>query len=238
MKLYGYGTPNVLKINIMLEEVEARYDLHKLDIWKGEQFADSFVALNLNSKIPVFVDEDGMGGSRSVITESGAILFYLAEKSGKLFSDEPSARVKILEWLMFQTTSIGPMCGQFNHFKSFAPAGNDYALSRYTTEMKRLYGVVESRLAQARYMAGDDYSIADIALFPWIRNQAKRYGELGWTRVSPIDYPAIARWFDEIDTRPAVRRATRIFDGIGSTFAMATADDLDRVFGRGVYASA
>jgi len=141
-----------------------------------------------------------------------------------------------MQWLMFQMGGLGPMSGQFNHFKSFAPKGNDYSLSRYTTEMKRLYGVIEHRLAETAYIAGSDYSIADMAIFPWILNQSRRYGDMGWTRVEPAEYPAIARWFEDIENRPAVQRAIQIFDGMESTFTLATAEDLDRVFGRGKYA--
>ena len=236
IELYGYGTPNVLKINIALEEMGLRYALHKVDIWQGEQFSDSFIVLNPNSKVPVLVDQEGPSGRPHVVFESGAILLYLADKTGIFLVGSQETRSVIMQWLMFQMASFGPMCGQFNHFKSFAPEGNEYSLSRYTTEMKRLYGVLEHRLVGSAYLGGSEYSIADMATFPWIFNQSRRYADLRWTTVETGQYPAIARWFGEIKSRPAVKRAIKLFDGIGSTFKLATSDDLDRIFGRGRYA--
>jgi GST-like protein len=140
---------------------------------------------------------------------------------------------------MFQMAGIGPMSGQFNHFFMFAPAGNEYSRSRYATELKRLYGVIDRRLASSAFIGGPEYSVADIAVFPWIRNQARRFGtEIEWLQTSSPEHPHLGRWFDSVAQRPGTQRALRVFDAIGSTLKDATTDDLDRIFGRGKYAAA
>jgi GSH-dependent disulfide-bond oxidoreductase len=237
IELYGSPTPNVLKVILLLEEIEARYEIRRVDVWRGEQFSEAFVALNPNSKVPVIVDREAPGGQTRNVFESGAILFYLAEKSGRFLPEEGWGRYEVMQWLMFQVAGLGPMSGQFNHFHMFAPEGNDYSRSRYTTELHRLYGVIERRLASVPFIGGAGYSIADMSVFPWIRNQARRFGpDFEWLRDDSAGHPALARWFNAVSERPGVRRALQVFDAISSTLKNATADDLDRIFGRGRYA--
>jgi GST-like protein len=239
IRLYGSPTPNVLKVVMALEEIGAQYEIQRVDVWRGEQFSESFVALNPNSKVPVIVDHDVAGAQPRAVFESGAILFYLAEKSGRLLPHSGWNRYEVMQWLMFQMAGIGPMSGQFNHFFMFAPAGNEYSRSRYATELKRLYGVIDRRLARSAFIGGPEYSVADVAVFPWIRNQARRFGaEIEWLQTSSPEHPHLGRWFDSVAQRPGTQRALRVFDAIGSTLKDATADDLDRIFGRGKYAAA
>lgn len=238
IELYGSPTPNVLKITVMLEETGLAYEIRAVNIWKGQQFGDAFVKLNPNSKVPVIVDRGAPSGNAYPVFESGAILIYLAEKTGKLLPTDGAPRHDTLQWLMFQVAGLGPMAGQFNHFTMFAPEGNDYSRSRYTTEMKRLYGVIDRRLAQVRYLGGDAYSIADIAVYAWIAHQSRRFGEkIAFMNAASKQNAALARWFHEVASRPAVQRGETAFAGIRSTLGTATPDELDRVFGRGRYAA-
>ncbi len=229
--LYALTSPNVQKIFLMLEECELPYRQVKIDVWNGDQFKPEFLKINPNGKIPAIVDHEGPGGKPYAVFESGAILMYLAEKTGKFLPADPRARFDVLQWMMFQMTGIGPTFGQHVHFKTFAPAGNDYSVSRYTTEMRRLYGVLERRLGEAPYLGGSGYSIADIATFPWTRNREV------WG-VKDADNPNIARWFKAIAERPAARRMVDIVGKITSTRETATDDQKDRIFGRGRYARA
>jgi GST-like protein len=238
IELYGSPTPNVLKVIILLEEIETRYEIRRVDVWRGEQFTEAFVALNPNSKVPVIVDREGFDGEPRAVFESGAILFYLAEKSGRFLPSQGWPRYEVMEWLMFQVAGLGPMSGQFNHFQMFAPEGNDYSRSRYTTELKRLYAVIDRRLSAAAFIGGAAYSIADMSVFPWVRNQARRFGpDIEWLRENSRDHPHLARWFSAVAQRPAVQRALQVFDAIQSTLKDASPDDLDRIFGRGRYAA-
>jgi len=200
--LYTWSTPNGRKVSIMLEEAGLAYRVHKIDISKGDQFKPEFVAINPNSKIPAIVDSDGPGGKPLTLFESGAILIYLAEKTGKLLSSEPRARIQALEWLMFQMGGVGPMFGQAHHFLRQAPEQIPYAMERYTKEVRRLYGVMDKRLGAAAYLAGD-YSIADVATYPWV----SRYE---WHRVALAEFPNVQRWFKAIAARPAVERGMRV----------------------------
>jgi len=199
--LYTWTTPNGRKASIMLEEVGLPYRVHAIDISKGDQFKPEFVAINPNSKIPAIVDDEGPGG-RLAVFESGAILIYLAEKTGKLIGSSPRARIEAIEWLMFQMGGVGPMFGQTHHFRRFAPEPIPYAVERYTKETQRLYGVLDQRLGQAEYLAGD-YSIADIATYPWTARHE-------WQGVTLADYPNVKRWFDAIAARPAVQRGMAV----------------------------
>jgi GSH-dependent disulfide-bond oxidoreductase len=199
--LYTWTTPNGRKASIMLEEVGLPYRVHAIDISKGDQFKPEFVAINPNSKIPAIVDEDGPGGSLPVF-ESGAILIYLAEKTGKLIGSGPRSRIEAIEWLMFQMGGIGPMFGQTHHFRRFAPEPVPYAIERYTKETQRLYGVLDKRLGEAEYLAGD-YSIADIATYPWTARHE-------WQGVALSDYPNVQRWYEAIGARPAVQRGMAV----------------------------
>ena len=197
--LYSWATPNGHKAHIMLEETGLPYRLHKVDIGKGEQFRPEFLAINPNSKIPAIVDQDGPDGRPLTLFESGAILIYLAEKSGKFLPSDKRRRYDVLQWLMFQMASIGPMYGQAWHFRSVAPERIPYAVDRYTNEVTRLLRVMEQRLKESAYLGDKEYSIADIAAWPWVKGSEK-YGQ------DMRDFPHVARWIATIAERPAVQR--------------------------------
>ena len=199
IELYAWGTPNGRKPLIMLEEVGLPYELRKINIGKGEQFTPEFIAINPNSKIPAMIDREGPGGKPITVFESGAMLIYLAEKTGKFMGPEPRARINAIEWLMFQMGGVGPMFGQAHHFLRQAPEPIPYAQERYVKETRRLYGVMEKRLGAVAYLAGD-YSIADMATYPWVA----RYE---WHKVALEEFPNVNRWFKAIAARPAVARA-------------------------------
>ena len=200
--LHTWATPNGRKVSIALEELGLPYELRTVDIGRDQQFAPEFLALNSNNKIPVLEDTDGPGGQHMVLSESGAILIYLAEKTGRLLPRDPMARLKALQWLMFQMGGVGPIFGQTHHFRRYAPE-QTYGLERYTKETHRLYRVLDGRLAQVTYLAGDKYSIADIATFPWIASFELH--ALQWEQV-----PHVKRWFDRVSERAAVRRGLAI----------------------------
>ena len=200
--LYTWGTPNGRKISILLEELALPYEVHTIDITKDEQFDPAFLAISPNNKIPAVVDPDGPDGEPISLFESGAILIYFAEKTGKLLSDDPRTRLETLQWLMWQMGGWGPMLGQAHHFRRFAPEQIPYAIDRYTNETRRLYGVLDKRLSEAAYMAGD-YSIADIATFPW----AARHE---WQGIELADFPNLKRWYDAVAARPAVERGMAV----------------------------
>ena len=170
--LYSLTSPNVQKIYIMLEETKLPYREHFVDVWKGDQFEPDFLKINPNAKIPAIVDQEGPGGKPYTVFKFGAILMYLAEKTGKFLPKDTVKKYDVLQWLMFQVSGVGPMFGQFTHFKMFAPKDKDnsYSMARYQTEVKRLHEVLEKRLAKVPYLGGEEYTIADIATFPWTRN--------------------------------------------------------------------
>jgi GST-like protein len=226
---YALTSPNVRKIFIMLEEVELAYNAIPVDVWKGDNYSPEFRKVNPNGKIPVIVDHDGPGGRAFTLIESGAILMYLADKTGRFLPKETAPRYEVLQWLMIQLTGVGPNFGQLTHFKLFAPPGNEYSLSRFQTEVRRLYDVLEARLATCAYLGGPDYSIADIATYPWAANH-QRQG------VSFADKPNLARWHAAIAARPAVARATQKAEAMPTSREHAKPDDVDRFFGRGRYA--
>ena len=201
---YSWPTPNGHKIHIMLEETGLPYRVHGVDIGRGDQFEPAFLSISPNNKIPAIVDSEGPDGKPISVFESGAILIYLAEKTRKFMPADPRGRYAVIEWLMFQMGSIGPMFGQANHFRAYAPEKIPYAIDRYTNESNRLYGVMDRRLAGRPYIAGD-YSIADIAIFPWMR-----YGDRRGVNVE--EYPNGKRWFDSIDARPAVKRGLEVLN--------------------------
>jgi GSH-dependent disulfide-bond oxidoreductase len=229
--LYALTSPNVQKIYIMLEETKLPYKEHFVDVWKGEQYNPDFIKINPNSKIPVIVDHEGPGGKPYTVFESGAILIYLAEKTGKFIPKDTVKKYDVLQWLMFQLTGVGPMFGQFTYFKLFGPKDNGNSMPRYQTEVKRLYEVMEKRLARSPYLGGDEYSIADIATFPWTRNHDMQ--GVKWE-----DNPNLARWFKSIDERPAVKAALAKVGAIKSNRDTASEDQRDRFFNRGRYARA
>ncbi|MBM3538766.1 MAG: glutathione S-transferase family protein [Alphaproteobacteria bacterium] len=200
--LYTWGTPNGRKVSIMLEELDLPYKVHAINIGKDDQFKPEFIAINPNSKIPAIVDPDGPGGKLSLF-ESGAILIYLAEKHGRFLPKDPRQRYIVLQWLMFQMGGVGPMFGQTHHFLRNAPEDVPYGKKRYHTETKRLYGVMNKRLGEAKYLAGDEYTIADIATFPWV-------SRFEWHQVDLNEFPNVKRWFDEIAARPAVKKGMAV----------------------------
>ena len=200
--LYTHSTPNGYKISIILEEVGIPYNVHKIDISKGEQFTLEFVAINPNSKIPAIVDRD----TNITIFESGAILIYLAEKAGKLLPTKQKERFEVLEWLMFQMSGVGPMTGQLAHFMVYAPEKLPYAIERYKKEVLRLMGVLDKQLASQEFLCGD-YSIADIATFPWIRAYEFGGSSHGLTL---DDYPNVKRWSEMLQQRAAVQRGMAV----------------------------
>lgn len=206
IELYTWSTPNGRKISIALEEMGLPYSVHPINIGKDEQFAPSFLKISPNNKIPAIVDSDGPDGKPVSVFESGAILIYLAEKSGKFLPKAPRARVEVMEWLMFQMGNFGPMLGQAHHFRRMAKEKVPYAIDRYSNEAKRLYGVMDKRLGQVEYLAGD-YSIADMATLPW----AARHP---WQGIELETYPNVKRWYDAQAARPAVQRGMLIPEGL------------------------
>lgn len=196
--LYTFTTPNGRKASIMLEEVELPYNVHKIDITKNDQFTPEYVAINPNSKIPAIVDRD----TDITVFESGAILMYLAEKTGKFLPPDQKKRYLVIEWLMLQMGSVGPMFGQLNHFKKFAPEKIEYAIARYEKETLRLYSVLDSQLKDNEYICGD-YSIADIATYPWVAV----YEFQGLTL---DNHPNLKRWVETVQQRPAVQRGMKV----------------------------
>ena len=193
--LYTWSTPNGRKVSIMLEELELPYRVHSINITNNEQFDSDFLRISPNNKIPAIVDND----NGTSLMESGAILLYLAQKCGRLLPDEECARWRTIEWLMWQMGGAGPMLGQAHHFVHFNPDKSDYAKQRYASEAARLYAVLDKRLADNAYLGGDDYSVADIATWPWI-------ARFEWQGVDFSAYPNALRWYREIGSRPAVQR--------------------------------
>jgi len=201
--LYSWPTPNGHKVHIMLEEMGLDYNVHGIDIAKGDQFAPAFLEISPNNKIPAIVDHDGPDGKPIKLMESGAILIYLAEKmKSDLLPNDVRKRFDVMQWLMFQMGGLGPMLGQAHHFRQYAPETIEYGIERYTKEATRLYGVMDKRLGEVEYLAGN-YSIADIACMPWIRSYKNQGQELD-------DYPNLKRWFLAIKDRPAVRRGLEV----------------------------
>jgi GSH-dependent disulfide-bond oxidoreductase len=201
--LYTWPTPNGHKVHIMLEECGLPYKVVPIDIGAGAQFSPEFLAISPNNKIPAMVDEEGPDGEPISLFESGAILLYLAGKTGKFLGNTTREKYKTLEWLMFQMGGFGPMLGQAHHFRNYAPEPIPYAIDRYSNEAKRLYGVIDRQLNKSAYLAGSNYSIADMATFAWARSW-KNQG-IDWA-----DYPYAKKWFDAISDRPAVARAVQV----------------------------
>lgn len=197
--LYTWSTPNGRKVSIMLEELGLKYTVHPINISTGDQFKPEFLAISPNNKIPAIVDSDGPGGKPVKIFESGAILIYLAEKTGSdLLPASGAARYEALEWLMWQMGGVGPMFGQVHHFLQFAKEDVPYAKKRYSEEMLRLYGVMDKQLASHPYLAGANYSIADIATYPWVDRHA-------WHPMKLSDYPNVQLWYDRVGLRAGVK---------------------------------
>ena len=201
--LYTWGTPNGRKVSVMLEECGLSYNVHKVNIGQNEQFAPEYIAMNPNSKIPVLVDSDGPEGKPYALMESGAILVYLAGKTGQFLPESTKGKYDVLQWLMFQMASVGPMFGQVHHFLRAAPEPVPYAINRYTKEKDRLYAVLDARLGQSPYLAGPEYTIADIATYPWV-------ARFDYHKTNLADFPNVKRWFDVIGARPAVQRGMAV----------------------------
>ena len=200
--IFTWATPNGHKIHIMLEECGLLYTVHAVDIGSGDQFEPEFLAISPNNKIPALTDSDGPDGKPIALFESGAILLYLAGKTGKFLPVDVRGKYNVLQWLMFQMGGVGPMFGQAHHFRNYAPEKLEYAIKRYTREANRLYAVMDKHLGKVAYFAGE-YSVADIAIFPWTRSYANQGVDL-------VEYPNVKRWFDAISARPAVQRGVRV----------------------------
>ncbi len=200
--LYTWITPNGRKISIMLEEVGLPYEVHPIDLQKGEQFAPDFLAISPNNRIPAIIDREGPGGKPYSLFESGAILMYISEKVGKLVPTEMRKRYEVHQWLMFQMGGVGPMFGQAHHFIHSAPEKVPYGIDRYSKETRRLYTVMNKRLEGNEYLAGE-YSIADIATYPWVARYVRH-------QVKLEEFPNVNRWFDTISARPAVQRGMAV----------------------------
>jgi GST-like protein len=203
VQLYYWPTPNGWKISIMLEECGLPYDVRLVNIGRGEQFTPEFLAISPNNRIPAIVDPNGPGGKTISVFESGAILQYLARKTGRFGGADERERVSIEEWLFWQVGGLGPMAGQANHFRNYAPEKIGYGIDRYTNEVNRLYGVMNKRLEKSEYLAGAHYSIADIASVGWCR---------GWERMGQniSEFPHFSRWLDQVMARPAVQKGVAV----------------------------
>ncbi len=206
IRAYSWPTPNGHKVHIMLLECALEHEVIPVNIGNGEQFEPNFLAISPNNRIPAIIDSDGPDGQEISIFDTGAILYYLAQKTGKFLPDaasDPAGHFATMEWLMWQMGGIGPMMGQANHFRRYAPDRIEYATERYANETKRLFGVADTKLGKSRYLAGDDYTIADIAAFPWMRNWKGQ-------EVPLEDYPNTKRWLEEVGERPAVKQGLEV----------------------------
>jgi GST-like protein len=203
IEVYSWATPNGHKVHVMLEECSLSYKVVPVDIGAGDQFKPEFLAISPNNKVPAIVDPDGPDGRPISLFESGAILLYLAGKTGLFLPADTRGRYSVLQWLMFQMGNVGPMLGQAHHFRLYAPEKIPYAIERYSNEARRLYRVMNDQVARTRYIAGDEYTIADIAIFPWLRSW-KNQG-IEWN-----EFPNLKGWFDEIAARPAVMRGVEV----------------------------
>ena len=215
IELYSWPTPNGHKISIMLEELGVAYEIRYVNIGKGEQFEPSFLKISPNNRMPAIVDPQGPGGEPISVFESGAILQYLGRKFGRFYPADERQRAEVDQWLFWQMGGLGPMAGQAHHFRQYAPQQIPYAVERYTNEVNRLYGVLNKRLADREYLAGD-YSVADMAAFPWTRPYRNQGQDLD-------DFPHMKRWFEAISARPAVQRGVEI----GQEYRRNLADDKD-----------
>ena len=228
--VYSWATPNGHKVHIMLEECGYRLGkdwlVHPIDIGAGDQFEPDFLKISPNNKIPAIVDPNGPDGKSISIFESGAILLYLAAKTGKFLPKSTRAKYDVLQWLMFQMGGLGPMLGQNHHFRLYAPEKMEYAINRYTNEAKRLYGVLDQQLSKHPYIAGKAYSIADIAIFPWTRNWKNQGIEID-------EFPHFKKWFEKVSARPAVRRGVEVLTNLRKPLTDDKARDL--LFGASQY---
>jgi GSH-dependent disulfide-bond oxidoreductase len=233
--LYAGGSPNVHKVEIMLHEVELDFELRVVDIYNGENFSDWFTAVNPTQKIPMITDTEGPGGEKITVFDSGAILIYLAEKTGRLLPTNGPARTTTLQWLMFQMSAVGPILGQLTRFTFHDDlAAESTAQRRFISLARRVFDTLDDRLSVARYLGGEDYGIADIATYAWLRLVPSRLGDVypvlapGW----PV-FPSIRRWIEDIAVRPAVQRALSLADSRSYAPEKAPSENIDKLFDRG-----
>ena len=226
IEVYSWATPNGHKVHIMLEECALPYRVIPIDIGAGDQFQPELLAISPNNKIPAIVDPEGPDGKPIALFESGAILLYLAAKTGRFLPADTRGRFEVLQWLMFQMGGVGPMFGQAHHFRIYAPEKIEYAVNRYTAEARRLYGVMDRQLEKRRFIAGNQYTIADIAIFPWL---------LSWQNqgIDWADYPNLKDWFDRISQRPAVQRGVQVLTSLRKPLTDSQARDA--LFGASQY---
>lgn len=224
IELYYWPTPNGHKISIALEEMGLAYDVKPVNIGAGDQFKPEFLAFSPNNRMPAIIDHDGPDGDQVTVFESGAILLYLAQKTGLLMPSGERERIAVYEWLMWQMGGFGPMLGQAHHFNYYAPEKIDYAMNRYSSEANRLYGVLDRRLAQTEYVAGDSYSIADIAILPWTRTYQRQ-------NVAIEDYPHVATWREKLGQREAVIAGMKVGAEWREDLKNLSADEFAKLFG-------
>jgi GST-like protein len=229
--LYALTSPNVQKVFLMLEECGLKYTTKPVDVWAGEQYKPEFLKINPLAQGPAIVDHDGPAGKPYTVIESGAILIYLAEKTGKFIPHDPVKRYDTLQWLMVQMGNVGPMFGQLVHWSKFAPPPQEYGNARYRSQVHKLYALYEERLASNEYAAGSEYTIADIAAWPWLRNVALLGIDLG-------KYPVVKKYVEKIEGRDAAKRMLAILPTLKSKRETATDEDKDRFFSRGKFAVA
>ena len=227
--LYTWPTPNGHKIHIMLEETGLEYRVHPIDIGAGDQFKPEFLAISPNNKIPAMVDQRGPGGKPFALAESGAMLFYLASKTGRFLPADMRDRWQVMQWVMFQMGHIGPMLGQAHHFLQYAPEKIEYAMNRYRNEANRLYGVVDKRLEENEWIAGNEYSIADMSIMPWLRFPERQGVDID-------DYPNLKNWRDRIAGRPAVKKALEVLADRRRPTPSFTKEQAEVLFGATQYA--
>lgn len=226
--LYTWPTPNGHKVHIMLEELEMPYNIIPINIGEGDQFKPDFLKISPNNKMPAMVDSDGPDGAPISIFESAAILLYLAEKSGRFMPQDMRSRYTAMQWLMFQMGGVGPMLGQAHHFRAYAPEKIQYAIDRYTNEAGRIYGVIDRRLGESAWLAGDDYTIVDMATFPWLRSHERQGQDLN-------DFPNLKKWYETIEARPAVQRGVEVLSE-SSRKGDLSDKDRENMFGSAQYA--
>jgi len=229
IELYTWPTPNGHKIHIMLEETGLEYNVHPVDIGKGEQFDPEFLKISPNNKMPAMIDSDGPGGKPFALAESGAMLFYLASKTGKFLPRDLADRWRVMQWVMTQMGHVGPMLGQAHHFLQYAPEKIEYAINRYRNEAKRLYGVLDRQLKSSEWLACGEYTIADMATMPWLRFP-ERQG------VDIEAFPNVKRWRDRIAERPAVKRAVEVLADRRRATPSFTKEQAEVLFGATQYA--
>jgi len=228
--LYFWSTPNGYKVSILLEELGLPYRVIPVHIGKGDQFKPDFLKISPNNKIPAIVDPEGPEGVPFAMFESGAIMMYLAEKTGwRFMPQELKKRYEVVQWLMFQMGGVGPMLGQAHHFRKYAPETIPYAVNRYTSEAARLYRVIDKRLGETAYLAGEDYSLADMATYPWLRAHK-------WQGQALEDYPNLQRWYAEVRARPAVQRGLAVLaEKVDKSGARPSGERWDNLFGKGQF---